>query len=156
MFDVQNITVSSSITGRVCFTVHYIQGYTTKVSFVKLTCSVSSICLIQVIEEHDCFVNLPPCFYTLSAMNADAVGDAMPAVSYQQINIQGFFSTCTISENVAAMSTMSGAPRGTLYHCVYSFNYYHAHLLFTDTHTSLLTLFPIFCIKSSVLLFVNS
>ena len=119
-FDVQNITVSHLLTGAVCFTVHYIRGYTTNASFVKLTCSVSQVCLLQAIEERNCFVNLPPCSYTLSATDVGALDsiDTMPAVSIEEIILQGVVSTCaiyTISENVTAMTTMSGAPRGIIY-----------------------------------------
>ena len=115
-FDVCNITVSSLLTGAVCFTVHYCEGHTTNQSFVKLTCPLTQNCFFQTVKENGCFVNLPPCSYTLSATDDDVdSNDTMPAVSIQELIVTGLASTCRqyLSEAVA-VTTMTEVPIGII------------------------------------------
>ena len=99
-----------------CFAVRYVEGHTENQSFVKLTCPITQNCFIQFFQENGCFDDLPPCSYTLSATDFDAVDiiDTMPAVLVEEIVIQAFASTCTqfISDGVTVLSTLNGAPRG--------------------------------------------
>ena len=93
-FDVYNVTVTSLLTGAVCFTVHYFEGHTTNQSFVKLTCPLTQNCLIQTVKENGCFVNLPPCSYTLSATDADVdSNNTVPAVSIKELIVPGLDCT---------------------------------------------------------------
>ena len=114
-FDVYNITVSSLLTGAVCFSIDYIEGHTTNQSFVKLTCPLTQNCLIQTVKENGCFVNLPHCSYTLSATDADVdSNDTIPAVSIKKLTVPGLVSTCTqyLSEAVTMMPTVTETPTG--------------------------------------------
>ena len=71
----------------------------------------------QVLKENGCIVSLPPCSYTLSATDVDAVDsiDIMPAVSIKDIIVQGHVSTCMLfkSEESTVLSTTYtiGVPR---------------------------------------------
>ena len=120
-FDVQNITVSSVDIGAVCFKVHYIQGFTTKQSFVKLSCPATQSSANKTIGETDCILSLPHCSYTLSATDVDAVDsiDTMPAVSIQGIVVTNHecpYSdstyTSTVTKTITMMPTTTGILRG--------------------------------------------
>ena len=103
------------LTGAVCFTVHYVQGRNTNISFVKLTCPVRKTSFTQAIREHGCIDNLPHCSYTLSATDVDAVDsiDTMPAVLIERIVLPGPANvTLFTSETEAVMPTTTGTPRG--------------------------------------------
>ena len=97
------------LSGAVCFTVSFAEGHKTNQTFVKLLCPVTQIGFFQTIKGHGCFDNLPPCSYTLSATDADAVDsiDTVPAVSVGGIIIQTLASTSTqfLSEAESVMST---------------------------------------------------
>ena len=115
--------------GEICFSVCYIQGFVTKQTFVKLSCPTIQTPSNKTIEYQGCILNLPPCSYTLSATDIDAVDsiDTMPATSFEGIIIivsatgHGcpYSNASTLLKTITVMPTTTVILRGTDRSCFF-------------------------------------